>query len=179
MRIVGRMEKLGDKMLFLGRVIERTARGYAVEANLKYRRDCCAWSGRLETSADSEREEDATDRVTGRAGDREASCVQNSREKAVVHVPRADITYRVKETARKIMCFTESDEMNVKRIARYLKGVPICEVLDSDQQIPSVRERVHRQRLDRTTPKRARALAVESHSGEARLCLLGQEHNSQ
>ena len=32
-------------------------------------RDCRAWSGRLETSVDSEREEDANDRVTGRAGD--------------------------------------------------------------------------------------------------------------
>ena len=36
MRIVGRMEKLGDKIFFLGRVIERTARGYSVEANPKY-----------------------------------------------------------------------------------------------------------------------------------------------
>ena len=31
---------------------------------------------------------------------------------------RADITHSVKETARKIMCPTESDEMNVKRMAR-------------------------------------------------------------
>ena len=41
--------------------------------------------------------------------------------KAVVHVPGACIMYSVKETARKIMCPTESDEMNVMRIARYLK----------------------------------------------------------
>ena len=67
MRIVGRMEKLGDKIFFLGRVIESTACGYSVEVHP--RRDCCAWSGRLETSVDSEREEDANDRVTGRAGD--------------------------------------------------------------------------------------------------------------
>ena len=33
------MEKLGDKIFFLGRVIERTARGCSVEANLKYIRD--------------------------------------------------------------------------------------------------------------------------------------------
>ena len=32
--------------------------------------------------------------------------------------------YRVKETARKILCPTESDEMNIKRITRCLKGVP-------------------------------------------------------
>ena len=35
-RITGRMEKTGDKFYFLGRVIERTARGYSVEANPKY-----------------------------------------------------------------------------------------------------------------------------------------------
>ena len=35
----------------------------------------------------------------------------------------------MKETARKIMCHTESDEMNVKRIARYLKGAPTAKCL--------------------------------------------------
>ena len=45
MRIVGRMEKLGDKNFFLGRVIERTARGYAVDANPKYIRDVIAVLG--------------------------------------------------------------------------------------------------------------------------------------
>ena len=39
MRITGRMEKTGDKIYFLGRVIERTARGYSVEANPKYIRN--------------------------------------------------------------------------------------------------------------------------------------------
>ena len=42
MRIVGRMEKLGDQIFFFGRVIERTARGYSVEANPKYIRDVIA-----------------------------------------------------------------------------------------------------------------------------------------
>ena len=37
---------------------------------------------------------------------------------------RADVMYSVKETARKIACPTESDEMNLKRIVRYLKGAP-------------------------------------------------------
>ena len=32
---------------------------------------------------------------------------------------RADIMYSLKETARKITCPTESDEMNLKRIARF------------------------------------------------------------
>ena len=39
MRITGRMEKTGDKFYFLGRVIERTARRYPVEANPKYIRN--------------------------------------------------------------------------------------------------------------------------------------------
>ena len=39
MRITGSMEKTGDKIYFLGRVIERTARGYSVEANPKYIRN--------------------------------------------------------------------------------------------------------------------------------------------
>ena len=84
MRIVGRMEKRCNTIFFLGRVIERTARGYSVEANP--RRDCCAWSGRLETSVDSKREEDANDRVELET---EASRVHNSCGKAVVHVPGA------------------------------------------------------------------------------------------
>ena len=35
MRITGRMEKMGDNFYFRGRMIERTARGYSVEANPK------------------------------------------------------------------------------------------------------------------------------------------------
>ena len=42
---------------------------------------------------------------------------------------RADIMYSVKETPRKITCPPESDEMNVKRIARYLKGGPKAKCL--------------------------------------------------
>ena len=45
MLIVGRMEKLGDKIVFLGGVIERTARGYSVGANPKYIRDVIAVLG--------------------------------------------------------------------------------------------------------------------------------------
>ena len=39
MKIIRRMEKTGDKIYFLSRVIERTARGYLVEANPKYIRN--------------------------------------------------------------------------------------------------------------------------------------------
>ena len=41
----------------------------------------------------------------------------------------ADVMHSVKETARKITCPTESDEMNLKRVVRYLKGVPIAKSL--------------------------------------------------
>ena len=37
--------------------------------------------------------------------------------------------YSVKETARKTTCPTESDEMNLKRIVRYLKGTPSAKSL--------------------------------------------------
>ena len=39
------MEKLGDKKFFGCRVIDRTARGYSVEANPKYIRDVIAALG--------------------------------------------------------------------------------------------------------------------------------------
>ena len=63
MRITGRMEKTGDKFYFLERVIERTARGYSVEANPKYIRNVINVLG-LETFDDLKCEEDANDRIT-------------------------------------------------------------------------------------------------------------------
>ena len=42
---------------------------------------------------------------------------------------RADVIYSVKETVRKIACPFESDEMNLKRIVRYLKGAPSAKSL--------------------------------------------------
>ena len=42
---------------------------------------------------------------------------------------RVDAMYSVKDTARKITCPTESDEMNLKRIVRYLKGAPSAKSL--------------------------------------------------
>ena len=53
--------------------------------------------------------------------------------------------YSVKETARKIICPTESDEMNVKRIVRHLKGAPSVKCLIEIVTPPKVRERVYRQ----------------------------------
>ena len=94
------MEKLGDQILFLGRVL----RDRLVDSRLRRIRS------RLETSVDSKCGEDTNDRVTGRAGEREA------RRGKLLHMcqERADIMYSVKETARMITCPTESDEVNVK-----------------------------------------------------------------
>ena len=49
---------------------------------------------------------------------------------------RAGIMNSVKATARQITCPTESDEMNVKRIARYLKGVPSAKCLFKINRFP-------------------------------------------
>ena len=59
------MEKTGDKFYFLNRVIERTARGYSVEANPKYIRKVINVLGLEETKTldDSECKEDANDRI--------------------------------------------------------------------------------------------------------------------
>ena len=66
LRIIGRMEKTGDNIYFLGRVIERTARGYSVEVNPKYFRNVINGLGLEEAKPrdDSECEEDANDRIT-------------------------------------------------------------------------------------------------------------------
>ena len=61
---------------------------------------------------------------------------------------RADVMYSVKETARKITCLAESDEMNWKCVVRYLKGVPNAKP-DRNRYTSEVRERVHRQLLGR------------------------------
>ena len=61
---------------------------------------------------------------------RKTSNVQNSCGETVVHAPGASRrTNSVKETARMITCPTESDEMNLKRIVRYLKGAPSAKCL--------------------------------------------------
>ena len=59
--------------------------------------------------------------------------------------------YSVKETARKITCPTESDEMNLKRIVRNLKGAPSAKSLIEITTPSKFSERVYRQRLGKTS----------------------------
>ena len=58
----------------------------------------------------------------------------------------------VKETARKITCPTESDLDEREAHREIPERCPERKVLDRNQKILSVCERVHRQRLDRVTP---------------------------
>ena len=98
-----------------------------MEANAKShtKRGKCSWFGRSKTRDDSMCEEDANDSITRCAGRRQTSDVQNScGKKLYMCQERANIMYSVKETARNITCPTESDEMNLRRVVRYLKGAP-------------------------------------------------------
>ena len=115
------MEKMGDKIYFLGRVIERTARGYSVEANPKYIRNVINDLDLEEAKpvmTPSVKRTPTTESLVELEGERRATyrtvvgkLLYNCQE-------RADVMYSVKETARKNTCPTESDEMNLKRIVR-------------------------------------------------------------
>ena len=127
MRIAGRMEKTGDKIYFLGRVIERTARGYSVEANPKYIQNVINVLGLEEAKpvmTPSVKRTPTTESLVELEGERRAMYRTVVGKLLYMCQERADVMYSVKETARKITCPTESDEMNPKRIVRYLKGAP-------------------------------------------------------
>ena len=132
MRITGRMEKTGDKIYFLGRVIERTARGYSVEANPKYIRNVINVFGLEESKpvmTPSVKRTPTTESLVELEGERRAMYRTVVGKLLYMCQERADVMYSVKETARKITCPTESDEMNLKRIVRYLKGAPSAKSL--------------------------------------------------
>ena len=127
MRITGRMEKTGDKFYFLGRVIERTARGYSVEANPKYIRNVMnvlVLEEAKPVMTPSVKRTPTTESLVELEGERRAMYRTVVGKLLYMCQERADVMYSVKETARKITYPTESDEMNLKRIVRYLKGAP-------------------------------------------------------
>ena len=131
-RITGRMEKTGDKIYFLGRVIERTARGYLVEANPKYIRNVINVRGLEEAKpvmTPSVKRTPTTESLVELEGERRAMYRTIAGKLLYMCQERADVMYSVKETARKFTCPTESDEMNLKRIVRYLKGAPSAKSL--------------------------------------------------
>ena len=83
------MEKTGDKIYFLGRVIERTARGYSVEANPKYIQNVMNVLGLEEAKpvmTPSVKRTPTTESLVELEGERRAM-YRNSCGKTVVHVP--------------------------------------------------------------------------------------------
>ena len=86
--------------------------------------------------------------------------------------------YNVKETARKITCPTESDEMNLKRIVRYLKGAPSAKSL-IEIITPSKFVNVYTKAIGQDRLQRARAQVAELCSGEMQHSQHGQEHSKQ
>ena len=154
MRIIGRMEKLGDKLFFLGRVMVRTGRGYSVEANPKYIRDVITVLGLDEAkpvTTPSVKRTSTTESLVQLEGERRAMYRTVVVKSLYMGQERADVMYSVKETARKITCPPENDEMNEKRIVRYSKRRSECKELDRNHYTFEVCERVYRQRLGRTS----------------------------
>ena len=90
------------------------------------KRDKCSWFGGSKTCDDFECEEDAPTTVSlvELEGERRAMYRTVVGNLLYMCQERADVMYSVKETARTITCPTESDETNLKRIVRYLKGAP-------------------------------------------------------
>ena len=91
MRITGRMEKTGDKIYFLGKVIERTARGYSVEANPKYIQNVMNVLGLEEAEpvmTPSAKRTPTTESLVELEGERRAM-YRTVLVKTVVHVPGA------------------------------------------------------------------------------------------
>ena len=134
------MEKTGDKIYFLGRVIERYIRNVINVLGFEEAKPVKTPSVKRTPTTESLVELEGEKRAMYRTvvGKRLYMCQQ-----------RADVIYSVKETARKITCPTESDEMNLKRIVRYLKGAPsaksLIEIITPSPKFVNV----HRQRLGR------------------------------
>ena len=132
MRITGRMEKTGDEFYFLGRAIERTARAHSVEASPKYIRNVINVLGLEEAKpvmTPSVKRTSTTESLVELEGERRAMYRTVVGKLLYMCQERADVMYSVKETARKITCPTESGEMSLKRIVRYLKGAPSAKSL--------------------------------------------------
>ena len=141
-----------DQVFFLGRVIKRRVHAFSVEANPKYNRDVIAVLGVEEAKPMTTPSVKRTPTTESLAElENEIRAVHRTAVGKLLYMcqERADIMYSVKETARKIICPTESDVMNVKCIVRYLKGAPsakcLVEIVNPSLPSPEVRERVYRQ----------------------------------
>ena len=92
--------------------------------------DKCSWFGRSKPMmTPSVRRTPTTESIVELEGERRAMCRTVVRKLLYMCQERANVMYSVQETARKITCPTESDEMNLKRIVRYLQGTPSAKSL--------------------------------------------------
>ena len=104
----------------------RTARGDSVEANPEYIRDVFADLGLGNSgpvATPSVKRTPTTESPIELENDKRALYKTAVRKLLHKCQERADIMYSVKGKARKILCPTDSDEMSMHRITRYLKGV--------------------------------------------------------
>ena len=91
MRIMGRPAQLDGQTFFLDKFLGRTARGYPVEANPKYMRDVIAVHGVVDSglvATQNVKRTPTTESLVELEIDKRA-VRQDSRGKAVVHVPGA------------------------------------------------------------------------------------------
>ena len=132
MRSVGRGAQLDDQIFVLGKVTVRIAREYSVEANPKYMRDVIAVLGLVATP--NGKRTPTTESLVGLENDKRAAYKIPVGKLLHMCQERADIMYSVNETARKIICSTESDEMHMKRITRYLEEC-LVEILTFPQSV--------------------------------------------
>ena len=113
-------------------MILRTVRGYSIEPNPKYIRDVIIVLGLEDAEAvatPSVKRTPTTGSLVEQENERRAVYRTAVGRLLYICQERADIMYSVNETARKIICPTESDGMNVKRVVRYLKGAPSAKCL--------------------------------------------------
>ena len=118
------MGRLAQLEIFLGRVIVTTARGYSVEVNPKYIRDVIAVLGLGDSrlvATPSVKRTPTNESLVELENDKRAVFRTVVGKLLYLHQERADITYSVK-AARKI-------EMNMRRIALFLNGLPSANCL--------------------------------------------------
>ena len=174
------MEKTGDKIYFLGRVIERTARGYSVEANPKYIRNVINVLGLEEAKpvmTPSVKRTSTTELLVELEGERRVMYRTVVGKLLVVasrrHVQREGNSKKNQMSNRERRDESETCHEILERRSE-------CKEPDRNLNTFKVRERENRQRLGRTSYNlQERAQVTELCSGEMQHSQHGQEHSKQ
>ena len=134
---------MGDKMYFLGRVIERTARGYSVEANPKYIRNVINVLGLEEAKlvmTPSVKRMPTTESLVELEGEKRAL---NSCGKTVVHVPGASRRHVQREgNSKKNYMSNRERRDEFEAYCEILERRSECKELGRNHYTSEVRERV-------------------------------------